>query len=201
MDGRELPKDPDPTWRGYSVGHWDADTLVVETNGFNDTGWLDQVGHPRSEKLHVTERFRRVDFGHIQFQITFDDAETLTRPLTIPLTMTYAADTAMVESVCNENEKDRAHFVGASNLGPKIQLSAATLAKYAGTYQLGPFNMSISLVNNQLFLWDIPLFPQTETLFDSRLAPMTFSLDANGAVTRVDLGGAIGDQFTLVRKR
>jgi hypothetical protein len=107
----------------------------------------------------------------------------------------------MVESVCNENETDRAHFVAASNLKPKIQLSAATLAKYVGTYQLGPINMTVSLVGDQLFLSDIPLFPQTETLFDSRLAPMTFSLDANGAVTRVDIVGALGDQFTLVRKR
>ena len=83
MDGRELPKDPDPTWRGYSIGRWEGDTLLVETAGFTDVGWLDQVGHPRSERLHVTERFRRVDFGHIQLQITFDDPETLAKPLTL----------------------------------------------------------------------------------------------------------------------
>src|SRR5579862_8755971 len=70
MDGRELPKDPNPTWLGYSVGHWEGDTLVVETVGFNDLTWLDRAGHPHSEDLRVTERFRRVDFGHIQFQVT-----------------------------------------------------------------------------------------------------------------------------------
>ena len=82
-DGRELPKDPNPTWMGYSVGHWEGDTLVVETAGFNDKTWLDMVGHPHSEHLRVTEKFRRADFGHMQVQVTYDDPETLTRPLTI----------------------------------------------------------------------------------------------------------------------
>jgi hypothetical protein len=105
---------------------WDGDTLIVETNGLNDHGWLDQAGHPRSEKLHVTERLRRVDFEHIQFQITFDDPVLMTRPLTIALGMTYAADTDMLEGICNENEKDRTHFVAAElELKPKTQLSAA----------------------------------------------------------------------------
>jgi hypothetical protein len=99
LDGRELPKDPNPTWRGYSVGHWEGDTLVVETTGFNDRSWLDLAGHPHSERLHVTERYKRVDFGHIQLQITFDDPETLNRPLTLPLSMNYAADTEMLEDV------------------------------------------------------------------------------------------------------
>ena len=81
MDGRTLPHDPNPTWLGYSVGRWDRDTLVVESAGFNDRTWLDRAGHPHSEKLRVTERFRRVDFGHMQYQITFDDPETLTRAI------------------------------------------------------------------------------------------------------------------------
>jgi hypothetical protein len=97
-----------------------------------ELGWLDQIGHPRSEKLHVTERFRRVDFGHIQLQIAFDDPETLAKPLTISLPMNYLADTDTLESVCNENERDRAHFV-AGELKPKIRLSPAALVKYAGT--------------------------------------------------------------------
>ena len=73
MDGRQLPDDPNPSWLGYSVGRWEGDTLVVESAGFNDRTWLDRAGHPHSEKLRVTERFRRVDFGHLQYQITFDD--------------------------------------------------------------------------------------------------------------------------------
>jgi hypothetical protein len=156
------------------------------------------VGHPRSEKLHVTERFRREDFGHTQLQITFVDPETLARPLTISLPMNYLADTEPLENVCNENERDRAHFV-AGELKPKIQLSAAALAKYAGAYE--PGDTTISLVNDQLYVWDIPLFPQSETLFDSRLARMEFSMDAGGEVTGLTLIGAVGDEFRLVRKR
>jgi hypothetical protein len=132
MDGRALSKDLNPTWRGYSVGRWDADTLVVETTGFNDVGMLDQVGHPRSEKLHVTERFQRTDFGHMQLQITLDDTEILAKPLTLSLRLNYLADTDTSESVCNENELDRTHFV-ATNPKAKIKLSTAALAKYAGT--------------------------------------------------------------------
>jgi hypothetical protein len=82
LDGRELPKDPNPTWRGYSVGHWEGDTLVVETAGFNDRSWLDGMGHPHSENLSVIERFHLVDLGHMDFQITFVDPEMLMKPLT-----------------------------------------------------------------------------------------------------------------------
>jgi hypothetical protein len=201
LDGRELPKNPNPTWRGYSVGRWEGDTLVVETAGFNDVGWLDQVGHLRSEKLHVTERFRRVDFGHIQFQISFDDPDTLAKPLLISLPMNYLADTEPLENVCNENEQDRAHFV-AGEPKPKIQLGVPALAKYAGTYETGDstISLTISLVNDQLYVWDLPLFPQSETRFDSRLALIEFSLDAGGEVTGVTII-AVGDEFRFVRKR
>jgi hypothetical protein len=100
MDGRELPKDPNPTWMGYSVGHWEGDALVVKSAGFNDRTWLDRVGHPHSENLRVTERFQRVDFGHMRFQLTYEDPDTLTRPLSISLTVNYAPDTDMLEDVC-----------------------------------------------------------------------------------------------------
>ena len=183
MDGREMPEDPNPTWRGYSIGRWEGDTLVVETGGFNDRGWLDMVGHPRSEKLHVTERFRRVDFGHIQFQITLEDSETLTKPLTIPLAMNYLPDTEMLEIVCNENELDRAHFTRTKFEPSGLKLSADALAKYAGTFGL----ITVTLVKDQLYLWDIPLFPQSETTFESSLFTVEFSLDSTGAVT--GLGG------------
>src|SRR6266849_238758 len=111
MDGRKLPKDPNPTWLGYSVGHWEGETLVVESAGFNDRSWLDRAGHPHSENLRVTERFRRGDFGHMQFRINFDDPQTLTKPLTISLAVNYRADTDMIENVCNENNRDRVNLV------------------------------------------------------------------------------------------
>src|SRR6266576_1614309 len=130
MDGRKLPEDPNPTWLGYSVGHWEGDTLVVESAGFNDRSWLDRAGHPHSEKLRVTERFRRVDFGDMQYQITFDDPETLTRPLTLSLAMNYKADTDMLENVCNENNRDPVHLVGTA--GPGLEINSAVLARYTG---------------------------------------------------------------------
>src|ERR1041384_3431757 len=106
MDGRTLPVDANPTWLGYSVGGWDGDVLVIESAGFNDRSWLDRAGHPHSEKLRVTERVQRVDFGHIRYQITFDDSETLTKPITRVITLIYSADTDMLENVCNENNRD-----------------------------------------------------------------------------------------------
>src|SRR5262245_10569142 len=130
MDGRKLPDDPNPTWLGYSVGHWEGDTLVVESAGFNDRTWLDRAGHPHSEKLRVNERFRRVDFGHMKYQITFNDPETLTKPLTLSLAVNFRPDTDMLESVCNENNRDKVHMVGTQRAG--VPVSAAVLEKYTG---------------------------------------------------------------------
>ena len=134
MDGRKLEQDPNPTWMGYSVGHWDGDTLVVESNGFNERTWLDLEGHPHTEELRMTERYRRPDFGHIQLQVTFDDPKAYMKPFTVSITMNLVTDTEMLEFVC-DNEKDRAHM---RNLLPATDLvvPAATLAAYAGVYDV-----------------------------------------------------------------
>ena len=112
MDGRALPKDPNPTWMGYSIGHWDGDTLVVESSGFINEGWMDNNGHPNSESLKLTERFHRRDFGHIDLSVTIDDAKAYTRPWTVKQTLTLQADDELIEYVCSENEKDLHHLVG-----------------------------------------------------------------------------------------
>ena len=109
-DGRKLPKDPGPSWLGSSVGHWEGDTLVVETAGLNDRAWLDVSGHPRSEAMRMTERYRRRDVGHLDVEITFDDPKTYNKSFTINVTHLLQADTDILEYVCNENEKDRAHM-------------------------------------------------------------------------------------------
>src|SRR6266567_8033064 len=83
LDGRELPKDPNPSWMGYSVGHWDGDTLVVESTGFNERSWLDMGGHPHTDSLRTTERYRRTSFGHMDLQVTFDDPKAYARPWTV----------------------------------------------------------------------------------------------------------------------
>jgi hypothetical protein len=111
-DGRELPKDPNPTWMGYSVGHWEGDTLIVESNGFNGKAWLSGRGNPTTDALHLIERIHRRDFGHMDIQITIDDPKAYTKPWTVQLHPELIPDTELLEFVCNENERDLAHLVG-----------------------------------------------------------------------------------------
>ena len=111
LDGRNLPQDPNPTWLGYSVGHWEVDTLVVESSGFVGTNWLDNNGHPGTESLRLTERFHRTDFGHIDLAVTVDDPKAYEKPWTVHLPMVFT-DTELIEYVCDENEKDVVHLVG-----------------------------------------------------------------------------------------
>jgi len=110
LDGRGLPKDPDPSWMGYSIGKWDNDTLVVQTTGFKEEGWLDNVGHPRGQSMLITERFRRRDFGHIDLEIRYDDPKYYTRPFTNKTTLDLIPDSDIIEFVCTENEKDVEHL-------------------------------------------------------------------------------------------
>ncbi len=112
MDGRPLPEDPNPQWFGYSVGKWDGDTLVVESSGFNGKAWLDQVGHPSTEKLRVTERFHRRDFGHMDITSTINDPGAYTKPWTYTQPLTLMVDTDLLELVCNENNRDLPHLKG-----------------------------------------------------------------------------------------
>jgi hypothetical protein len=111
MDGRELPKDPNPSWAGYSVGHWDGDTLVVESNGFNGKAWLSGFGNPTTDAMHLTERMRRRDFGHMDIQLTIDDPKAYTKPWKTELHPELIPDTELIEFVCNENERDVRHLV------------------------------------------------------------------------------------------
>lgn len=111
-DGRPLPKDPNPTWQGYSIGRWEGDDFVVETNGLNDKIWMDTNGHPITEAAHVTERFRRHDYGHMDIQITIDDPKAYAKPWTITENPSLLVDTDLLESVCEENNKDARHIVG-----------------------------------------------------------------------------------------
>jgi hypothetical protein len=104
-DGRPLPKDPQPSWLGYSVGKWDGDTLVVETIGFNDLTWLDHAGTRHSEALHVTERFRRRDAMHLDIQITMDDPKTFKSPITVTEHARLDTSGELTESICLENQK------------------------------------------------------------------------------------------------
>src|SRR5436190_10543669 len=108
LDGRELAvaDDTTPTWMGYSVGKWDGDALMVESRGFNGKVWLDQLGKPSTEALHVTERFRRKDFGHMEILVTIDDPKAYTKPWTVTVEARLLTNTELMEFICLENEKD-----------------------------------------------------------------------------------------------
>ena len=111
-DGRPLPKDAEPWWFGYSIGKWDGDTLVVESTGFRDLGWLDVEGSVLTESGKVTERFRRVDYGHLEIQVTIDDPKAYTKPWTVTVHQRVLLDTDLIEFVCQENDKDGSHLIG-----------------------------------------------------------------------------------------
>jgi hypothetical protein len=200
LDGRELPKDPNPTWLGYSVGRWEGDTLVVNTVGFNDKGWLDVGGNPQTESLRLTERFRRPDFGHLQLEVTFDDPKTFTKPFTLRMNKTYIADTEIFEDVC-ENERDSTHLKSGVNVAPE------TLAKYAGTYELPGREAVVTISDNQLIVKD-SAYPKdqlfvarSETEFLSSVSEVTiaFGKDAEGAVAYFTRTGA-GKNEKALRK-
>lgn len=106
MDGRDLPKNPQPSWVGYSIGRWDGDTLAVHTTGFNDKTWLDGSGHPHSDAMHLIERFKRRDFGHMDIQIMIDDPKSYTKPLTYTQGQELLPDTELIEYICNENNEN-----------------------------------------------------------------------------------------------
>jgi hypothetical protein len=109
LDGRPLPKDPEPSWMGYSSGRWQGNTLMVDTVGFNGKAAVDGFLHPASESMHITESFHRRDFGHMDVEITFDDPKYYTRKFTVKSEFWLMPDSDVLEYVCGENEKDRAH--------------------------------------------------------------------------------------------
>jgi len=111
-DGRALPKDPQPSFTGYSSGHWDGDTLVVQTIGFRDGMWLDRSGSPMTDAAKLTERFRRMNFGNLEIEITLDDPKAYTAPWTVRLHQFIVLNTELLEYFCQENEKDLPHLTG-----------------------------------------------------------------------------------------
>src|SRR5262245_61112747 len=112
-DGRSLPgKDAEPWWYGYSVGKWEGDTLVVETTGFLDGGWLDVRGSPLTEAAKVTERFRRLNYGNLEIEITVDDPKAYTKPWTVRINQRIMPDAELIEFICQD--RDATHYVGGN---------------------------------------------------------------------------------------
>jgi hypothetical protein len=201
LDGRALETHPNPSWMGYSVGHWEGDTLVVESFGFNDRTWLDRNGHPHTEALRMTERYRRRDFGFLEIEITLDDPAAYARPWTVALSAELAADTELLESVCNESKKSLEHWVGKASDDKKSEVRVAPeiLAKYAGTYQeldlwgSGPVprTSEITVSGDALFAelkgrGKVQLVAQSETTFSGFFGlGIKFVRDGQGVVTHL----------------
>ncbi len=209
LDGRELPKDPNPAWMGYSVGHWEGDTLVIESSGYNDRTWIDGGGHPHTEALRVTERVRRPNFGHLEIQKTMLDPEAFAGSWTVPLKFELDADTEDLEYVCNENERDRSHLIGKASDVKAVPVPAAILAKYLGTYELKfpdsgrTASLTISLDGDRLmargFGMSSPLKAISETDFTASFGGIKFVTDKAGEVTYFLLQAVEGD-LKAVRK-
>jgi hypothetical protein len=110
LDGRKPVEDPVPQALGYSTGRWEGRDLVVDTSGFSDRHWLDAMGHPLTERLRLTERFRRPDAGHLEIETTIDDPGAYTKPFTYTLKLTLQPDDDLLEYFCTDNEKDAQHY-------------------------------------------------------------------------------------------
>ena len=199
-DGRALPEDPNPTWMGYSIGHWEGDNLVVTTAGFNDQTTIDLAGHPHTEALRTTERFHRRDIGHLDVQITFADPKAYTRPWTLPMEFDLVPDQDLIEYVC-ENERDAKHLVGTS--GNEFQISADGLALYVGAYQSeGRPVANVSLKDGRLLVAEgksakVPLVAHSDTYFTMEGTGVEFLKDEKGAVTAMIEHWVEGDRKYL----
>ena len=209
MDGRDLPKDPNPSWYGYSVGRWDGDSLIADTIGFNDKTVLDPFRHPHTEALHITERMRRRDFGHIELQQTYDDPGAYARPWTITLNLELDPDNEVLEYFCNENERDQVHSVPHRH----VTVPAGVLARYAGTYQMSTGReIIITLEDDQLAVEQdargrLPLFAHSQTAFVLELAALgpnsvefEFVPDDRGVIAKLIRRAPGAADVTAVRK-
>ena len=198
-DGRELEANPAPSWMGYSVGHWDGDTLIVDSTGYNDRTWVGRNGLSHTEALRVRERYRRSDFGHLEVEVTYTDPGAYAKPWGFTTKMELAADTEMLESVC---ERSSEHWQGTlSDAGNKgISIAPDVLARYVGVYsgiyQGNKRTVQVELSGGQLIAKitggddvDVgnarPLVPVSRTLFEGVGLGYDFVLDDKGVATAV----------------
>jgi len=204
-DGRELEADPIPGWAGFSVGHWEGDTLVVESNGFNDKTWATRFGISHSEALRTTERYTRSDFGHLNLEVTFTDPEAFTKPWSFTVNMRLQADTEMLENICERSSDDWGDDLSDASR-PAVTVPLETLQRYVGVYT-GIYGgrertYEVSLADGQLIatIPDVrsgaglgasgldeggrrPLVPLSETAFEGLGLGYRFLVNDAGEVT------------------
>jgi len=199
MDGRALEAEPAPSWMGYSVGRWEGDTLVVESNGYNDKTWLSRYGQAHTEAMRVTERYRRTDFGHLQIEVTYTDPAAYAKPWRFTANMTLQPDTEMLEAIC---ERSSDHWTGTRSEAASraVTVPPEVLARYVGVYS-GVYltrarTVEVTLSGGQLIARVIggalvdggevrPLVPQSERLFEGAGLYYEFIVDDKGVATDV----------------
>ncbi len=193
MDGRMLELDPNPTWMGYSVGQWDGDVLVIESNGYNDRTWLDWEGHPHTEAMRITERYTRRNFGNIDVKVTIVDPKAYPKPITFAMPIKLQADTEMLELVC-DNNRSRERIASSTAVQP-VEVPVTTLSRYVGMYDLVDENdvnnktvAAVTLAGPTLFLdyggkGREELIPLSPTRFSWSGSALEFSTAASGAAT------------------
>jgi hypothetical protein len=202
MDGRQLEKNMAGNFMGYSVGRWEGDTLVVDSVGFNDKTWTSRYGITHTESLRTTERYRRTDFGHMQVEVTYTDPDSYVKPWGFKGDMELAADTEMLEQVC---ERSSEHW--STSNGPTVSVPHDVLARYVGTYS-GIYGgnkrtINVTLNGDQLMVKIVgaadiegglgtaglnpddpqPLLPRSNTLFEGFGLGFQFIVDAKGNPT------------------
>jgi len=205
MDGRDLEADPSPSWMGYSVGRWEGDTLVVDSAGFNQNTWVSRWGVSHSESLRVTERYRRPDFGHLQVDVVFTDPDAFVTPWGFSVNMELAADTEMLEEVCDRDSEEWAGTLSdAADRGISVpaDVLAGYVGVYTGIYGGGERTYEVSISDGQLIATitgaysasglgaagldeGAPrlLVPLSDTLFEGLGLGYEFIVDANGVAT------------------
>ena len=203
-DGRELEPNPLPSWTGYSAGRWEGDTLVVESNGYNDKTWLHNRGLSHTQDLRITERYRRSDFGHMRVDITYEDPGAFESALEVVVDMVIAADDELLEIVCSEASEGLSHWTGETTdiEANVVVVDPQILARYVGTYR-GLYlenlvTVEITLQDGELFMQRnnagrIALVAQSQTTFVGRGFGYVFTIEGEGmasAVSEVHVSGA-----------
>lgn len=220
MDGRELEANPVPSWAGYSVGRWEGDTLVVESNGYNDQTWVSRRGVSHSEQLRITERYRRPDFGRLQVEVTVTDPGAFTEPWAFNVEMEIAADTEMLEAVCDHSSEgwsgNLSDFTDRAVAVPP-EILERYVGAYTGVYGGTERTFEVSLSNGELIATIVAgytssglgaaglgegaprvLVPQSETLFDGLGLSFQFVVDDEGIAKELIVTHISGN-YTYVR--
>ena len=217
MDGRGLEAETMlPSWMGFSVGRWEGDTLIVESNGFNGKTWLTQKGHHHTDKLHITERYTRLDYGHMKLEVTYEDPDTFVGgSVQATIDLQLLPEATMFEVVCNESKTGQRHYTGELDQSEKkaVFIPEERLMDYVGTYRgfwgNRPVTAEVTLENGVLMLKRTPryslsggnndfditqLVAQSENAFDSSLGlGWVFNINEAGEVvslSEVHVSGA-----------